>query len=78
MCVRQYVCECEQVRSPANNAKLWTISTVVINLNSNLTIRVAEQRLTVRLKCTHNSSIDYVLLPAMLLLHKLQPGSHKA
>ena len=33
--------------SPANNVKLWTASTVAINLDSNFTIHSAEQRYTV-------------------------------
>ena len=41
MCVCERVCECMQVSSLANNAKLWTISNVVINLDSIFTIRGA-------------------------------------
>ena len=38
MCVRERVCECVQVNSLANNAKWWTTSIVVINLDSIFTI----------------------------------------
>ena len=47
MRVRKRVRECVQVsKYPANNAKLWTISTVAINLDLNFTMRDAEQRYT--------------------------------